>query len=272
MQFDASIGRGEAPFDAGAGQVALRLPQGDATLERGLVGNALVQVLPGKDRELNLRHVQPAAMLRRVMDLQLVREAFGLRGRKGLIQRRGGMGVQVVHHQHDALRAGIVDIDQLADHMREVDGGALVRHRHMPPPPQRFGEHEQVGDAVAHVLVVLPCRQPRCWGQRRADLADELLARFIEADLREARVVGPLVDGEDILHLTDEGGTTRRRQAPAGGQPRLEDFKMIRTARFRMFGRELPRETPADAGVAVVVDDAAENIPAGRCGHAGGDR
>ena len=36
---------------------------------------------------------------------------------------------------------------------------------------------------------------------------------------------------------------------------------------LRVLGHELPREAPADAGVAVVVDDPAENVPAEGCEH-----
>ena len=55
-----------------------------------------------------------------------------------------------------------------------------------------------------------------------------------------------------------------RRDPREGGKVILPQRHVL-----RVLGHELPRETPADAGVAVVVDDPAENVPAAGCGHEG---
>ena len=51
-----------------------------------------------------------------------------------------------------AFRVWVVDIDQRADDVGEVDLGPLVGHGHVPPAAQGLRGHEQVGDAIAHVL------------------------------------------------------------------------------------------------------------------------
>ena len=64
------------------------------------------------------------------MDLQLLHQTTGLSGSKGVIQGRRGMGGQVIHHQHDFLRLGVVDIDQFLDKMSPILAGFLLRHLH----------------------------------------------------------------------------------------------------------------------------------------------
>ena len=61
-----------------------------------LVGDALFEAAAGENTEFDLRHIQPTAMLGRVVKLQPLGYAPGLRQRKGLIQRGLAMGVQIV--------------------------------------------------------------------------------------------------------------------------------------------------------------------------------
>ena len=81
-----------------------------------------------------------------------------------------------------------------------------VADAHLAPAAQRLGDQEQVGHAVARVLVVVARRLPRRGGQRRARLAEQLLAGLVQADQRARRVVGPVVDVEHVLHVPDELG------------------------------------------------------------------
>jgi hypothetical protein len=59
--------------------------------------------------------LQPAAALGRVVQLQPVGQPLGLGRRERRIQRRRGVGVEVVLDQHDLLGIGVVDVDQLLD-------------------------------------------------------------------------------------------------------------------------------------------------------------
>jgi hypothetical protein len=65
-------------------------------------------------------------------------------------------------------------------------------------------------------LAVGPARQ------RRAHLADDLLAGLVQADLRALRVVGQLVDPQHVLHLADELAAAARRVPPALLLPGLQ--------------------------------------------------
>src|SRR5205814_3767212 len=76
--------------------------------------------------------------------------------------------------------------------------------------------------AAADVLEVEPLRLARRGRHGLPDLADQLLARLIQAHLRPPRVVGPVVDLQHVFHRADELGVRLRRDAPLLPQPRLE--------------------------------------------------
>lgn len=61
-------------------------------------GEAPCEATVGEDAELDFRHIQPAAMLGRVVKFQPLGDAPGFRRRKGLIQRRLAMGIESLPH------------------------------------------------------------------------------------------------------------------------------------------------------------------------------
>ena len=89
------------------------------------VWNAPRQALPGHDADLDSGEVQPAAVLRRVVDFPALRDPPGLGRFERLMERCKGMDVQVVHHQNDFL-AGKDIVHQFADQMRPVVPGSAV--------------------------------------------------------------------------------------------------------------------------------------------------
>jgi hypothetical protein len=94
LQLDAGVFGGEPPVDPATGPVAGRLPRHDLPLQGRLVGQATVQALLGQHGQLDLGHVQPAAVLGGVVQLQLVGQPLGLGRRERRIQRRGRVGVR----------------------------------------------------------------------------------------------------------------------------------------------------------------------------------
>src|SRR5215218_3156056 len=72
-EFDAGILGCELPFDLRSGGIAPLRPAGDLALEGVLMGDAARQALARKDAQLDLRLVQPGAVLGRVVDLEPVR-------------------------------------------------------------------------------------------------------------------------------------------------------------------------------------------------------
>ena len=75
MKFQARIARPELPVDRRFGFIAPIFITLDLALERGFVRNSPIQTLTTQDTQLNLRHVEPTPMLRRIVKLQLLQEA-----------------------------------------------------------------------------------------------------------------------------------------------------------------------------------------------------
>src|SRR5687768_2291685 len=69
LELDAGVLGGEPPVDPTTGPVAGRLPRRDLPLQGRPVGQATVQALPGQHGQLDLGHVQPAAVPRGVVQL-----------------------------------------------------------------------------------------------------------------------------------------------------------------------------------------------------------
>jgi single-stranded DNA-binding protein len=88
-ELDAGVLGREPPVDPTTGPVARRLPGRDLPLQGRPVGQAPIQALPSQHGQLDLGHVQPAAMPGRVVQLQLVGEPLGLGRWERLVQRRG---------------------------------------------------------------------------------------------------------------------------------------------------------------------------------------
>src|SRR6266702_2131814 len=105
----------------------------------------------------------------------------------------------VVLHQHDLLGVGVVDVEEVLDAMRPVDAGAPLADHDVAPATKRLAHQEQVAHAAALVLIILsgwPARRDRLG---RVDLAEQLAAGLVQADLRAARVIGPGVDLKHVL-------------------------------------------------------------------------
>ena len=111
---------------------------------------------------------------------------------------------------------GEVDVAEVLEDVGIVDGRAPLGDLDVAPAFERGEQHEQVGRAVALVLVVVARRLARPHRQRRARLGDELLGGLVEADERPGRIVRAVIDLEHVLHRRDEG-----RVLPWAGSPSI---------------------------------------------------
>src|SRR5450759_3821049 len=195
-----------------------------------LIGNPAREALAGKDAHLDLRHVQPAAVLRGVVKLKAAQYPPRLFGSERLVQRGGAVRVQVVHDHRDPFRTGEVLVHKLAHGISPVDLSPPVGDLHMPPALQGRKEHEQVADAVALVLGIVAAAPALLHGIRRTHLHDLLLARLVHADKGALRVKGARVHLKHVLHLPHELCAGRRRYAPLFDKPWF-DFVFFNTWR-----------------------------------------
>ena len=86
---------GELPMDTGLVVVARGDPGIDPLFQRFDIRRALVQALARKGGELDLGHVEPTAMLGRVMELQFLEDCMGFFRREGLVQRARLVGIEI---------------------------------------------------------------------------------------------------------------------------------------------------------------------------------
>src|SRR4051812_37486643 len=222
VQLDPGIRRGELPLHPHSTLVPIVLPRLD--LPAKLLGrlDPPVQALPRQHAQFDLGHVQPTAVLGRVVDLQPLDDVPRPPRLERLVKRRQLVRVEVVHHQHDLVRFGVHVLHQPAYRLGEVYGRPPLGNVDRTPARQRLRHHEQVRRPVVHVLVVEPLRLAPLGFDRLDRLADQLFAGLVQADHRLRLVVRPVVDFQYVLHRADELGVGFRRDAPLFLQPRLE--------------------------------------------------
>src|SRR5262249_5798118 len=86
LQLDAGVGGRKVPVSSDVMRVAIAQPGGDLALEAAAVGDAPIETLAEQDRELGLGHIEPTAVLGRVVPLEAFDEAARLRGRECLVE------------------------------------------------------------------------------------------------------------------------------------------------------------------------------------------
>ena len=102
---------------------------------------AAIQTLRREHAEFGFGHVEPTAVLGRVVPFETLDEPARLGGGKGFVERGGLVGVEIVLHQRDLRRVGKMQVRQIPEHMGIIDGGMAVGHFHKPPPFQRREHH-----------------------------------------------------------------------------------------------------------------------------------
>ncbi len=85
MEFRPGILGAKAPIDGGSGSIAFQFQGSDFPAEDGLVGDAPPKAGASQNAKLDLCHVQPTAVLGRVVELQSFHDTPGLSGGEGLV-------------------------------------------------------------------------------------------------------------------------------------------------------------------------------------------
>lgn len=84
------------------------------------------------------------------------------------------MGVQVVDDQPHILGIWVAVLNEVAEAVGEVQAGAPLGHRHMSLSSKRLDQHdqhEQIGCALPHVVIVPPPHGPGLRRQRSAHVS-----------------------------------------------------------------------------------------------------
>lgn len=132
--------------------VAVALPYSQFLPEQLDVSDPPRQALACHDIKLYFGDIQPAPMLRGVMDLQLSGDPAGFRSRKCLVQGGKGMGVEVVHDKYDPVTVRIVCIYQIPDLLSPIKCGTVLPDTYMPHSTQGFHKYKDTTCAIAHIF------------------------------------------------------------------------------------------------------------------------
>lgn len=190
------------------------LPICNLGLHGSHVGYPAIETLTFQSTEFNLRHVEPTAMLRRVMDFKTFDQPSRLIGRKCFIERSHSMGIQIIHHQPNFDCPGTALIKHLLDLFRPILPGAAFRYRHMSPAGQRFNFHEYFRHTISYIFIVNACRLARFARNWLAHFTNQLLAGFIHTDHRTIRIIGQMIHLQHNLHCRYKCRTPLRRDFP----------------------------------------------------------
>src|SRR5712692_4256714 len=98
--------------------------------------------------------------------------------------------------------------------MSIIHGGMAIRNFDMAPAFERSKHHEEVGGAVALVLVIETRRASRFHRDRLARFGKELLARLVQAYQRAIGIAWPRIHGQHVFHRGYERAVGLRRDDP----------------------------------------------------------
>src|SRR5258708_11216650 len=132
------------------------------------------------------------------------------------------MRVQIVHHQHNLLGAGVMHVDQFARKVCPVDFGPSSPHLEKTLASQRFAGDKDVTVAIGIILIVDALGMAWLHGQGLPQFRDQLFAPFIQTDVWTLCIVGARVALQDLFHMVDEVGIGLWRNAPLSLQPRFQ--------------------------------------------------
>jgi hypothetical protein len=211
------------PVDGGLCRIAACFPGGDHAADSLLVSEASVHTLGRPHGELDFRPIEPTAMLGCVVEIQRPQDATGFGRRKGRLQGRRGMRIQVIQDDTDHSRLGDMEVHQVLHPVGKILAGAPVSDLHMPPALPRLEAHQQVAGTLPALFVVVPHRLTGPHRQCLTALTDQWVELFIQADEGILGLIRLRIQVQDIFHaphtLRAHTGNT-----PALLLPRLESI------------------------------------------------
>lgn len=179
-----------------------------------LMSDASVEALAAQCTQLDLRHVEPAAVLGGVVDFDLARQPLRLFRIKRLVKAGSRMCIELVHHKYQFLRSPISPANQRSDELSPFNATTVIGNPNVAPATKRLKGEEKTGNTIASVNVIVAFDRTRFHWQWFSRFSDQLLERLVHAHHGELRVVGAFVDVQYVLHVIDELSRLLRSNAP----------------------------------------------------------
>ena len=108
------------------------------------------------------------------------------------------MGIEIVSNKHYLLRPRVQRVTSIPEDLCKIQRCAGRLHNRFPPACQRFANHEDICNAIAHIYRIHFFRL--AWFAGYAYFLYELFVRFIYTDNRAKGIKGMLVNLQNILH------------------------------------------------------------------------
>ena len=215
LEFPARIVDLHLPVDTALRAIDVGGPRRHFVVQRAEVADAApAHALARHRAQFVLRDVQPAPVFRRVAELDATNQ-FPCPGRlEHFVEGSLGVRVEVVAHQGDLRAVGVASFQQAGDLQRPVHLRTPGPGGRLPPTRQRFAEQEDRGRAGPFVLVVDTPGTVLRGRHRRAGFLDQLHRLLVHAHDGTIRIVGFLIQIQDLFHVRHEFGIGLRRDHP----------------------------------------------------------
>ena len=205
MHLSTSISTSKAPMDLAALSIAFAGQSFNMLPKMLKAFDTFGQTSPLKNADLDLSHVQPTAMLRRVMDLQSFPDALCFLGRECLVEATHRMSIEIVHDQtdHPSIRIGF--IHQPTDRLSNIQSSTSVGHLDAASPRQGLDEEKQVGCSQALIFIIRTLRRSWFHRQRLTDLSMHHQRLFIKTDQRRRWIIWLGIQIQHVFHGRHKG-------------------------------------------------------------------
>ena len=205
-------------------------PCGDLGGSRVLVVPPGMQALSLHHANVRLCHVQPTAVLGRVMQRDRIQDASSLLGSKGFVQARTIVCGQMVLDPTYFLCLWILWLHQGSHPTSGILAGASCGTLHGPPASPGLPHHALIAAALPFIRIVHAGWLAWPGPLRRPHLPKPLCAGCVATDHRITRSRGPWVRLDDIVHAPDAVGIGRRWDTPRFDDPGLPRVFFTRAA------------------------------------------
>src|SRR5919109_842224 len=221
MQLDTGIFTSESPIYGRTSFVASVFISLDLSPQCLFISNTPIETLPHQHTQLNLSHIQPTAVLGRVVKFQSPQYPSSFCWLKCFVKRCHLMCVQVVRDYSDYLGLWVSLIYQPFHLMRKVFHRAMPCDFNMPPTCLRLTKNEQIACPIAFVFVIMTLSLSGFDRLRHFSLFNQLLVSFVKTDFRAIGVIRLFIQIKYVLHRCHKL-STHLRDAPVLFLPGLE--------------------------------------------------
>ena len=141
------------------------------------------------------------------------------------------MSIQIIHHQDNFFSIRITLVQHVFDIFCPVNLGSSFSYGDISYTGKRLNIKKYLCHAISHIFIIHEYRMPGSRRNRRRNLADQLLAGFVQAYHWTPGIIWPMIDFQDIFHPSYEFGVLIRRNFPVFAPVRLKFifFRVLQT-------------------------------------------